>query len=161
MVAIQRPAHEVLGFTADAERLTVEQAKVKYLADCRSRIGLAEDGIKPGTYQNTDRMLRLALAIKVKDASGQDRDAIDPKAPLETITRDDLIAFKRAWLSKVSSGDIAKRTAANYCRSVQYFLAWVYKRDRIVSAPPGARFLLHDAGRCPSSPLTPSRRLMA
>ena len=57
----------MLGYTADAERLTVEQAKVKYLDDCRSRIGLAEDGIKPGTYQNTDRMLRLALAVTTSD----------------------------------------------------------------------------------------------
>lgn len=37
------------------------------------------------------------------------------------------------WLGKVGAGDISKRTAANYVKALQYFLAWVYKRDRIVS----------------------------
>ncbi len=133
MAAIQPPAHEVLGYTADAERLTVEQAKVKYLDDCRSRIGLAEDGINPGTYQNTDRMLRLALAVTTTDPTGQQKQLIEPKAMLEAVTRDDLIAFKRAWLAKVTAGEIAKRTAANYCKAVQFFMAWCYKRDRIIT----------------------------
>jgi len=114
--------------------VTIEQAQVLYLADLRSRIGLPEDGIKPGTYRNAERFLRLALAVTVKDLKTDWAvPAISPTAMLHEVGRDDLVAFKRAWLLKVTAGDIAKRTAANYCGAVQYFLAWCYRRDRIVS----------------------------
>ncbi len=131
--AIQPPANEVAGFTVDAERLTVEQAKTRYLADLQSRIDLPEDGIKAGTYRNAEGMLRLALGITVMDATGTTRRAIDPKTMLHDLTRDDLVAFKRAWLAKITAGEVAKRTAANYCRAVQYFLKWIFKRERIIS----------------------------
>lgn len=131
--ATQPTAYEVMGFSPDAERLTVDQARTKYLDDCRARIALPEDGIKAGTFQNTQRMLRLALGITVKDENGTEQRVVDPNSLLETITRDDLIAFKRAWLAKVVAGEVAKRTAANYCKAVQFFLAWCYKRDRIVT----------------------------
>jgi hypothetical protein len=70
--AIQPPAHEVMGFTRDAERLTVEQAKARYLEDLKSRIDLPEDGIMPATYHNSQRMLRLALDLKT-DESGENQ----------------------------------------------------------------------------------------
>jgi len=132
--ATQLPAHVAQGFAPDAEQVTIEQAQVLYLADLRSRVGLPEDGIKPGTYRNAERFLRLALAVTVKDLKTDWAvPAISPTAMLHEVGRDDLVAFKRAWLLKVTAGDIAKRTAANYCGAVQYFLAWCYRRDRIVS----------------------------
>jgi hypothetical protein len=129
--AIQPPAHEVMGFTKDAQRPTVEQAKAMYLADLKSRVDLPEDGIKPATYHNSERMLRLALALKSDDAD--EAPVIPLTTQLDELSRDELVAFKRAWLRKVSAGDVTKRTAANYCKSLQYFLAWVYKRERIIS----------------------------
>jgi len=132
--ATQLPAHVAQGFAPDAEQVTIEQAQVLYLADLRSRVGLPEDGIKPGTYRNAERFLRLALAVTVKDLKTDWAvPAISPTAMLHEVGRDDLVAFKRAWLLTVTAGDIAKRTAANYCGAVQYFLAWCYRRDRIVS----------------------------
>lgn len=67
--ALQPPIHETMGFTVDAERLTIEQVRTRYLDDMKSRIGLPEDGIKPGTYRNADRMTRLALAVTVQGAT--------------------------------------------------------------------------------------------
>lgn len=134
IVATQPMAHEVLGVAPDAERLTVAQAKERYLADKKSLIGLPEDGIKPSTYQQVERSLRLALELKITDdAAGGERYAIDPQAPLDSVGRDEIVAFKRGWLAKVGAGDMARRTAADYCKAVQYFLGWCYKRDRIVS----------------------------
>lgn len=127
------PAHEVLGYAADAERLTLGLAKQRYVDDLKSRIGLAEDGIKQGTYTNMTTMLRLGLELKITGADGAERYALDANTPLETITRDDLIAYKRGWLGKVSAGDVAKRTAANYVKAVQYMFGWLYKRERIVT----------------------------
>ena len=43
-------------------------------------------------------MLRLALAVAMTDSTGQQKQLIEPKAMLEGITRDDLIALKWAWL---------------------------------------------------------------
>jgi integrase len=129
LLALQPSAVETMGFAGDAQHVSVEQAKKMYLDDKRSLIGLPEDGIKPGTFQNIDRMLRLALDIRREDGVL----VIEPSTMMHQVTRDDLIRFKRAWLAKVASGDVSKRTAANYVKAVQYFLGWVFKRDRIVS----------------------------
>jgi integrase len=129
--AIAPPAHEMLGYSANAKRVTVEQASKFYVADMRLRIDLPEEGIKASTFQNAARMLRLGLDLRKADEPEQ--KVLDPNAMLESLSRDDLIAFKRAWLAKVSSGKIAKRTAANYCKAVQFFLAWCYTREGIFS----------------------------
>lgn len=128
IAALQPSANDVLGLAADAQRVVLSKAKDMYLADMKARIGLPQDGIKPGTYANTERMLTLGLAIQ-----SDGKPVLPGDRMLDTITREDLVSFKRAWLAKVAEKEITIRTAANYAKSVQFLLAWCYKRDRIVS----------------------------
>jgi len=97
--AAQPPANIIQGFAPNAKYMTLGEAKTQYLIDLKSRIGLpGRDGLKPGSYANVDRALRLGLDIK--DDHGH--PVIDAITPMHEITRDDLVRFKRAWLTKAN-----------------------------------------------------------
>jgi len=60
--ALQPAASDAAPIAAGARQVTLEEAKDLYLADRLGLVNLPEDGIKPGTYQNTQFDFRTYAA---------------------------------------------------------------------------------------------------
>ncbi|HEY1686472.1 MAG TPA: hypothetical protein VGG19_17040 [Tepidisphaeraceae bacterium] len=99
--------------------ITILEAKDRYLAQYKSRIGLQNGkGIKQNSYKKFEQNLNLALALN--PGYDRDRKPINIRKRLRDLTIGDYDAFVRFWCDpqNLRSG----RTGANYIRALKQMI---------------------------------------
>jgi len=103
----------------DALNLTIREAREKYLADCRARIGLqAGKGINQNSYDKHAQNLTLALGLNTNYS--RSRKPIDVDRTLEELKHDDYRDFVRFWCDPAVVK--SERTGANYIHAFKRML---------------------------------------